>query len=259
MNVHIRCKGNVAPNCGVNSVELANKLAEMGLQAGGLAKRNSVVQRHFPERVKSVWTLLKHKYNEVNLCFVFVFLKVKNSEQVRVPTERRESTASQQHVPRLGISNFTFLQVLGKGSFGKVGKTRKIGNTLNYDVMTKKHSTLMTLLLHLWTLWVVNKPRVTAKCGHVVSAGDAGQTKQQRPSFCSQGVEEGHHFAGWWCWVHHDRKEGAVTGWLSSLPHTAVLLLPDAGQYTDMHTSVLHFNALCNWCSLCVSSHSISV
>ena len=45
MNVHIRCKGNVAPNCGVNSVELANKLAEMGLQAGGIAKRNSEVQR----------------------------------------------------------------------------------------------------------------------------------------------------------------------------------------------------------------------
>uniref|UniRef100_A0A8C4GZ12 Protein kinase C n=1 Tax=Dicentrarchus labrax TaxID=13489 RepID=A0A8C4GZ12_DICLA len=44
MNVHIRCRGNVAPNCGVNSVELANKLAEMGLQAGGIAKRNSVVQ-----------------------------------------------------------------------------------------------------------------------------------------------------------------------------------------------------------------------
>lgn len=44
MNVHIRCKGNVAPNCGVNSVELANKLAEMGLQAGGITTRNSVVQ-----------------------------------------------------------------------------------------------------------------------------------------------------------------------------------------------------------------------
>lgn len=44
MNVHIRCKCNVAPNCGVNSVELANKLAEMGLQAEGLAKRKSVVQ-----------------------------------------------------------------------------------------------------------------------------------------------------------------------------------------------------------------------
>lgn len=46
MNVHIRCKGNVAPNCGVNNVELANKLAEMGLQPGGLTKRNSMVNTH---------------------------------------------------------------------------------------------------------------------------------------------------------------------------------------------------------------------
>lgn len=44
MNVHIRCKGNVAPNCGVNNVELANKLAEMGLQPGGMTKRNSMVR-----------------------------------------------------------------------------------------------------------------------------------------------------------------------------------------------------------------------
>uniref|UniRef100_A0A8C8CTH2 Protein kinase C n=1 Tax=Oncorhynchus tshawytscha TaxID=74940 RepID=A0A8C8CTH2_ONCTS len=77
MNIHIRCKGNVAPSCGVNSVELANKLAEMGLQAGGLSKRNSL-QR----------TL--------------------------------ESGNPQQQTRRLGITDFTFLQVLGKGSFGKV-------------------------------------------------------------------------------------------------------------------------------------------
>lgn len=54
MNVHIRCKGNVAPNCGVNTVELASTLAQMGLQAGGLSKSNTVVQR-----VKSALILLK--------------------------------------------------------------------------------------------------------------------------------------------------------------------------------------------------------
>uniref|UniRef100_A0A8C9XED1 Protein kinase C n=1 Tax=Sander lucioperca TaxID=283035 RepID=A0A8C9XED1_SANLU len=68
MNVHIRCRGNVAPNCGVNSVELANKLAEMGLQAGGLSKRNSVVQRlSFTEQVKSVLILLKSGFNKTDL------------------------------------------------------------------------------------------------------------------------------------------------------------------------------------------------
>uniref|UniRef100_A0A3B1JTD6 Protein kinase C n=1 Tax=Astyanax mexicanus TaxID=7994 RepID=A0A3B1JTD6_ASTMX len=70
MNVHIRCKGNVAPNCGVNNVELANKLAEMGLQPGGMSKQCEATDKE-PGR-------------------------------------------------SLGMEHFTFLQVLGKGSFGKV-------------------------------------------------------------------------------------------------------------------------------------------
>lgn len=47
MNVHIRCRGNIAPSCGVNSVELAKGLAEMGLQAGGMAHRSSAVSAGF--------------------------------------------------------------------------------------------------------------------------------------------------------------------------------------------------------------------
>ncbi|XP_033991294.1 protein kinase C eta type isoform X1 [Trematomus bernacchii] len=110
MNVHIRCRGNVAPNCGVNSVELANKLAEMGLQAGGLSKRNSLAR---------------------------------SASHIGGAPERRESKNNQAETPRLGISDFTFLQVLGKGSFGKVMLARLNGRDRVFAVKVLKKDIIL--------------------------------------------------------------------------------------------------------------------
>lgn len=54
----------------------------------------------------------------------FLYRQAKSAGQMRAPSERSESKESEQQTPRLGISDFMFLQVLGKGSFGKVGMTR---------------------------------------------------------------------------------------------------------------------------------------
>uniref|UniRef100_A0A096LSS0 Protein kinase C n=1 Tax=Poecilia formosa TaxID=48698 RepID=A0A096LSS0_POEFO len=89
MNVHIRCKGNVAPNCGVNSVELANKLAEITLDnlwisvnvstfssrlksRGGSRPRERL---HIIARVRSAAAIIKPKLYKINLHFSFEIKK----------------------------------------------------------------------------------------------------------------------------------------------------------------------------------------
>ncbi|KAG5276776.1 hypothetical protein AALO_G00109610 [Alosa alosa] len=85
MNVHIRCQENVAPNCGVDSAELARKLADLGVKPGisPLCQRGSTIK---PGR----------------------------------PCEEDPVVPRTRSVERVGLDDFTFLQVLGKGSFGKV-------------------------------------------------------------------------------------------------------------------------------------------
>ncbi|XP_016084867.1 protein kinase C eta type-like [Sinocyclocheilus grahami] len=113
MNVHIRCKGNVAPNCGVNNVELANKLAEMGLQPRGMTKRNSVGLAGMDTQCRTL----------------------------SVRGDRGQSKKDPNR--KLGISNFTLLQVLGKGSFGKVMLVRLNGSDQVFAVKVLKKDIIL--------------------------------------------------------------------------------------------------------------------
>uniref|UniRef100_A0A8C1SW55 Protein kinase C n=1 Tax=Cyprinus carpio TaxID=7962 RepID=A0A8C1SW55_CYPCA len=128
MNVHIRCKGNVAPNCGVNNVELANKLAEMGLQPGGLTKRNSMVNTHTcTQSCQKLWEGLSGMDAQ--------------SRTLSVRGDRGQSKKEPRR--KLGISNFTLLQVLGKGSFGKVMLVRLNGSDQVFAVKVLKKDIIL--------------------------------------------------------------------------------------------------------------------
>ncbi|XP_069495028.1 protein kinase C eta type [Ambystoma mexicanum] len=101
MNIHKRCERNVAPHCGVNSVELANTLAEMGIQ---------------PEKIP----------------------KISNWKEHHSHSQQNGSRPTGSH-SRIGIEDLHFIRVLGKGSFGKVmlAKLKKSGDLYAVKVLKK--------------------------------------------------------------------------------------------------------------------------
>ncbi|XP_064623226.1 calcium-independent protein kinase C-like isoform X2 [Lineus longissimus] len=146
LNVHKRCQKNVANNCGINTRDLAAIMSELGISGDKLSRRKkaSITSESGPnmkgqpihERSRSTPIPMIPDEDE-GMEGAMKALSL-GDEYGRSPSQERARKRS-----GIGLSDFNFIKVLGKGSFGKVMLAEKKGGEEVFAIKVLKKDVII--------------------------------------------------------------------------------------------------------------------